>query len=354
MLFRLRGSIRAQDVPPSTFPHIRTSDDAGLSVTAEEQKQRRSLLALLEVARLLSGLAGRPTMRSKIPFDAPKRLHPTTKAENRVRPTRALFKFQPHHSPSPHASICEAIAMKHRPLCFLLPGICLALALQLGCGSSVRQRSSVAQSSDMPSTTASATSLPPYRLGFGDVLEIKFFNNREFNETVPVRPDGRITIEKVGEIEVAGKTAVYVDSIVTQTYAQFVRDPEVTVIVREFGSNYVYVFGEVYSPGKLPVGQGMTLLQALAAAGGPKDTAKLNSVLIIRRGVDARPVATRVELKPARENSHSGTGLAVQPLDVIYVPRTFIADLSSFMSKFYDAIFPPFDAYLRALFYVRQ
>jgi protein involved in polysaccharide export with SLBB domain len=206
----------------------------------------------------------------------------------------------------------------------------------------------------IPAQEKVVTSMPPYRLGFGDVLEIKFFNNREFNETVPVRPDGRIAIEKVGEIEVAGKTATYVDSIVTQTYAQFIKNPEVTVIVREFGSHQVYVFGEVYNPGKLPIQQQMTILQAVAAAGGPKDTAKLNSVMVIRRGADAKPIATRISLKAIHDHAEENIGLPVQPLDVIYVPRTFIADISSFMSKFYDTLIPPLDAYLRALLYTRE
>lgn len=228
------------------------------------------------------------------------------------------------------------------------------IALLCGCGASVHQQATRAEQYTAASADNTMRSLPPYRLGFGDILEIKFFNNREFNETVPVRPDGRIAIEKVGEIEVAGKTPAYVDSVVTQIYSQFVRSPEVTVIVREFGNNQVYVFGEVYSPGKFPIAQEMTLVQALANAGGPKDTAKLNSVLVIRRDRDGRPTASRVDLWRLTEHPEDASDGAVQPLDVIYVPRTFIANVSSFMSKVYDSVIPPFDAYLRALLYSRQ
>lgn len=227
-------------------------------------------------------------------------------------------------------------------------------ALQLGCGASVRQPATLAAQSASTTTGTGLRPQPPYRLGFGDVLEIKFFNNRDFNETVPVRPDGRIAIEKVGEIEVAGKTPAYVDSVVTVIYSQFVRSPEVTVIVREFGNNQVYVFGEVNSPGKFAIAQEMTLVQALASAGGPKDTAKLNSVLVIRRDSNGRPAASRVDLWKLAEHPEDGPNAAVQPLDVIYVPRTFIANVSSFMTKLYDSVIPPFDAYLRALLYSRQ
>jgi polysaccharide export outer membrane protein len=225
-------------------------------------------------------------------------------------------------------------------------------AVHMGCGASARHPGGSATERLAPASTT-ASSMPLYRLGFGDVLEIKFFNNREFNETVPVRPDGRIAIEKVGEIEVAGKTAAYVDSVVTAVYSQFVRNPEVTVIVREFGSNQVYVFGEVNNPGRFAIEQQMTLVQAVAGAGGPKDTAKLNSVLVIRRGAEGRPVASRVDLWKLAKQEEAANA-AVQPLDVIYVPRTFIADVSSFMTKVYAAIIPPLDAYLSALLYSRQ
>lgn len=258
--------------------------------------------------------------------------------------------------------------MKKLAMPFLILSLIAVLILQTGCGVKMRQKSSRAEEMPTPAaarttpvtTTTLPPATPPYRLGFGDVLEIKFFNNREFNETVPVRPDGRIAIEKVGEIEVAGHTVAYVDSIITQTYAQFVRNPDVTVIVREFGNNQVYVLGEVNAPGKFAIQQEMTVLQAVANAGGPKDTAKLNSVMLIRKNGNAAPVVSRVNLKKV-ERQHAADGSAVnggalfvEPQDVIYVPKTFFADVGAFMSQVYSGLLPPIDAYLRALFYTTR
>jgi len=220
----------------------------------------------------------------------------------------------------------------------------------VGCGVKVRHASSPAVQRPAPTPPDSSGS---YRLGLGDVLEIKFFNNREFNETVPVRPDGRISIEKAGEIAVEGRTPSYVDSVITAVYAGFVRNPEVTVIVRAFGSSQVYVLGEVNSPGRFPLQPKLTVLQAVACAGGPKDTAQLNSVLLIRRGNRGEPIATRVDLSTTGDRAIGNSDFAMRPLDLIYVPRTFVADAASFMAKLYEAFLPPVDAYLRALFYAR-
>ena len=87
-------------------------------------------------------------------------------------------------------------------------------------------------------------SKPEYLLGFGDVIEIKFFRNTEFNETVTVRPDDRISLQKVGELEVSGMTPSQLDSVITAIYSEFVLEPEVTVIVRQFGGQNFYVLGK--------------------------------------------------------------------------------------------------------------
>jgi len=196
-------------------------------------------------------------------------------------------------------------------------------------------------------------SKPEYILGFGDVIEIKFFRNPEFNETVTVRPDDRISLQKIGELDVAGMTPSQLDSLITATYSKFVLEPEVTVIVREFGGQNVYVLGEVESPGGYPVERDMSLLQALAVAGGPTNSAKLGSVLVLRRDQDKRGHAIKVDLvKPLKGKSQlaiAQNNIVIQPYDIVYVPKTPIANAADFMTKIYDVFLPPVDLYLRAL-----
>ncbi len=195
--------------------------------------------------------------------------------------------------------------------------------------------------------------LEEYRLGFGDVLEIKFFRNPEFNDTITVRPDGRISLVKIGELKVAGMTPAKLDEIITQAYAEFVLEPEVTVIVREFGGYQVYVLGAVDSPGGYPVQRDMSVLHAIATAGGATNAAKLNSVMILRRGQTKEIEAYKVDvLKPFNAKNASDVirnDLILEPYDIVYVPKTAIADVATFMTHVYDAFLPPLNFYVRAL-----
>jgi protein involved in polysaccharide export with SLBB domain len=200
-----------------------------------------------------------------------------------------------------------------------------------------------------------STALPEYRLGFGDVIEVKFFNNERFNETVTVRPDGRITIQKIGDILVTGMAPSQLDSLITVNYAKFLRDPEVTIFVRQFGGYQVYVLGEVNLPGGYPIQRNMTIVQAVAAAGGPKESANLGSVMILRRGKQEEVNALRVNLNKAIKEVHhekiSENNLYVEAQDFIYVPKTFISNVTTFMQQIYAGLLPPLDIYLRALWW---
>lgn len=245
---------------------------------------------------------------------------------------------------------------------FIFSALILLLALLPGCYS---RPAGVVSAPPVDFLTASATPVhsapapPVYQLGFGDVIEIKFFLNPQFNETVTVRPDGRISLQKVGEIDVAGKTPAQLDSLITAVYDQFVVDPEVTVIVRNIGSHKFYILGEIETPGGYPVEREMSILQALATAGGPKNSARLSNVIILRRNANRQIQPILVDLNklirtPSDPLEMETNHLAIQPRDIVYVPKTAIASVSTFMKQVYDGILPPVDLYLRAvLFYDR-
>jgi len=193
-----------------------------------------------------------------------------------------------------------------------------------------------------------------YRLGYGDSMDIKFFNNPEYNETVTVRPDGRISLPRIGDIYVVNMTPAELDDIVTQTYSEILLDPDVTVIVRDFGGQDVYVMGEVEKPGIYPLSKGMTMLRAIAAAGGPKGGAKLGSVILIRSDGEQRGEAIRVDLALSSVRKNLNKDLPVQGFDMIYVPKTFISDLNSFITQFYDVLLPPFDVWSRYTYWYNR
>lgn len=199
----------------------------------------------------------------------------------------------------------------------------------------------------LPGDNTQRAEKPTYLLGYGDEIEVKFFKNEEYNDTVAVRPDGRISLQRVGDIYVLGMSTSKLDEIVTKTYAEILRDPDVTIIVREFGGQEFYVMGEVQKPGKYEVAKGMTILRALATAGGPKDTGKLNSVMLLRADDYGRAAATRLNLDISSVKDNMSRDLSLQAYDIVYVPRTFIADVNAWVSQVYDVILPPLDVWTR-------
>jgi len=192
-----------------------------------------------------------------------------------------------------------------------------------------------------------------YRLGFGDVIDVKFLGSPEYNETVSIRPDGRISLQGVGELDALGLSPAELDAVVTQAYGQLLVDPDVTVIVREFGGQKCYVAGEVDRPGSMDVAKGMTMLRAIAAAGGPKKSAKMGSVILIRLDREQRAEATRIDLSYTSMQGGIENDLPVMGNDIIFVPRTFIADVNAFVSQIYDVVLPPFDSWTRYFYWYR-
>lgn len=203
-----------------------------------------------------------------------------------------------------------------------------------------------------PYVPPQAEDLPDYLIDFGDLLEIKFFNNERFNETARVRPDGRITLQRIGDLLVVGRTPTQVDSVVTQAYSPIIKDPEVTVFIREFGVPEVYVLGEVPRPGGVPFRGKLTALQAVALAGGPGREAKMNSVLIIRQD-GGELVAARWDLKELMKGDIRRGDPPVMPFDVIYIPRTFISKVNDFVNAYLPAILTPLDLSIRWFYYQR-
>lgn len=229
----------------------------------------------------------------------------------------------------------------------------------LGCAGTHSSRPDQTKQLDVaaqaPSNIASIEANPDraalleYRIGILDELEIRVRYHERLNGLVKVRPDGRITLEDLGDIYVAGMMPSELDSAITQAYSAFVHAPEVTVIVRSFAGLSVYVFGEVDRPGIVEMKPKMTVLQAITAASGPIRGANLSSVMLLRRDAAGALKATRLDLKRSAIKAGAYQDLYIQPEDIVYVPKTFIANVNEFLTQVYDGLFPPFDIYLRAL-----
>src|SRR5438270_1483316 len=124
--------------------------------------------------------------------------------------------------------------------------------------------------------------LPEYRIGIEDVLDIAVWNVAELQKTVPVRPDGKISLPLVNDVVAAGLTPMELRDQLTKKIAVYVQNPDVSVVVREIRSQKVSVLGQVKAPGRYDVKGPSTVLDALALAGGLTDFAARRRSTILR------------------------------------------------------------------------
>jgi polysaccharide export outer membrane protein len=140
-----------------------------------------------------------------------------------------------------------------------------------------------AAKSTAPSVVAKpATDDPNYVIGAQDVLDISVWKEPEVSRTVPVRPDGKISLPLLNDVQVAGLTPSQLAAQLTESLKKFVANPQVTVIVTTINSQRVYIMGEAARAGAYPLLPGMTILQALSSAGGFTQFANSKKIYLLR------------------------------------------------------------------------
>ena len=176
-----------------------------------------------------------------------------------------------------------------------------------------------------------------YRINVGDILNIKVWQNDDLNDQVTVRPDGFISFPLVGEIRVSNKTITEFREELTRGLREYIKYPQVSVSIDNFGGNRIVVLGQVRSPGVYTVPNGKTVIEAIGLAGGFTEDAVTASVIIVEGGL-AKPEPKRLDLNKALKNADLADNKVLQPQDMIYVPRRFVKDLNYFLKAFLDPI----------------
>jgi protein involved in polysaccharide export with SLBB domain len=172
----------------------------------------------------------------------------------------------------------------------------------------------------------------PYRIKVGDYLGVRFYKTPELNVEVPVRSDGKISLEILGDVDAAGLEPTELSRLLSERYASELTNPRVTVIVLAFGGQ-IFVGGEVKNPSAVPFATGMTVLQAIDGAGGFLDTAKPDSVVLIRHA-DGAYQAHELNLKKALSGKDLSVNVALQPSDIVHVPRSRIANMNLLVDQY--------------------
>ena len=210
--------------------------------------------------------------------------------------------------------------------------------LLAGCGGKTAQQPRQETTQDI---SAFENILSQYYLQPGDKLDITFYLNPELNENVIVRPDGRISLQLVDEVKVAGLTPPQLKELLTEKYTPHLKNPSPSVNIKSFGGQRVYVGGEVNKPGVITLKGRTTVAQAIVEAGGFKTDADLKDVLVVSRGVDRSPVTRTVNVKKALKGKLPEEETLIQPFDIIYVPKTLMLQANEFIDHVYSFI-PPF------------
>ena len=195
--------------------------------------------------------------------------------------------------------------------------IALGFLALVGCAAGPRP-------SDAPSVDPQVQAVKEYRIGVDDQIRVAVWQNPDLNVTVPVRPDGMISVPLVGDVMAGGKTPTEVAAEIKEKLATFVREPQVTVIVDQLRSHEylsrVRVTGAVRTPISVPYRQGMTVLDAVLAAGGTNEFAAPDRTELYRKeGETTREYPVRLDR--ILQKGELDSNYAVQPGDVITVPE---------------------------------
>jgi polysaccharide export outer membrane protein len=194
-------------------------------------------------------------------------------------------------------------------------GLAAVLALLAACGGS-----------PPPSATPVATGrAPDYLIGPGDQLKIDVYRMPDLSQALPVRPDGRLSMPLIPDIEAAGKTPSALAKEIEGRLRQFVREPTVSVMVTSFvglPGNQVRVVGEAAQPVAIPYREGMTVLDVMIAAGGLTRYASGNRAEIIRReSADGPSQSIRVRLSDLIRDGDISQNVAMRPGDTLIIPQ---------------------------------
>jgi polysaccharide export outer membrane protein len=208
----------------------------------------------------------------------------------------------------------------------LSTGLILAAWLALGQMQEVQKPVATEPSGQKTETSAKSVAAPPgtlndaeYKIGPQDVLRIDVWKEAEVSRVVPVRPDGKISLPLLNDVQAAGLTPMQLSGLIADGLKKYMNDPQVTVSVSEINSRRIYVTGEVARAGAFPLLPNMTVLQALSSSGAFTQFAKLKNIYVLRTE-DGKQVKLPFNYKDAVNGKKPEQNVLLQSGDVIVVP----------------------------------
>src|ERR1039458_253555 len=218
----------------------------------------------------------------------------------------------------------------------LLTAIVVTCAIASAQGQVAQTGSSVqAARADLPQTGATDPQLKQrdqrYRLRKSDVIDVKFTFSPEFNQTITVQPDGYITLDGAGAIQVENKTLAELTESIRRAYSGILHEPAITVSLKDFDKPFFLAAGQVGKPGKYELRSDTTLTEAVAIAGGFTDASKHSQVVLFRRVSGDLVEAKVFDVKQMLGSRNLQEDPHLTPGDMLYVPQNNMSKVRRYL-----------------------
>jgi len=166
---------------------------------------------------------------------------------------------------------------------------------------------------------AGVTAPPDYVIGADDILTVIFWREKDMSADVGVRPDGRISLPLLNDVQAAGLTPEQLRVNLTQLATKYIEEPTVTVVVKQINSRKVYITGQVAKPGPYPLMGPLTVLQLIALSGGLQEYADSENISVVRT-VNGKPTRSRFNYKDFTRGKNLEQNIELKPGDQVIVP----------------------------------
>jgi protein involved in polysaccharide export with SLBB domain len=179
---------------------------------------------------------------------------------------------------------------------------------------------------------------PEYRISVGDALLVQSYYDPALKQEVRVRPDGRVSLLLIGEVDTEGKTVRELTASISKAYAKLLDHPDITAAVEDIAGLQVYVGGEVKAPSVQPLKGDLTLMQSIMQAGGFLASANQEQVIILRQDAEGRFHAMQQDVTKVLRNEAGE--IYLKRHDIIFVPQTYIAAIDQYVEQHVNEVLP--------------
>jgi polysaccharide export outer membrane protein len=204
----------------------------------------------------------------------------------------------------------------------LLSGLAAVTTLACLGGATARAQTATAQprtSTAPPATPRGEAPPPDYVIGADDVLSIVFWRDKDMSADVTVRPDGKISLPLLNEIQAAGYTPEQLRAKLVEAAGKYIEEPNTTVVVREIHSRKVFITGNIANPGAYPLTSEINVLQLVAQAGGLVEYADSKNIVVLRKQ-DGRQRSFKVNYNEVIKQKNVQQNISLKPGDTVVVP----------------------------------